>query len=236
MNLKNPAPGVFVWACFDDRVTAAFSGREFDHQNRSAFLQALQIPDNHLVFVKQVHGDKILCAKKETASLKDQEADGLLTDQPAKALGIFTADCIPAFFYDSEHNAIALTHAGWRGVYAEILKKTVANLAKEFASKPSKIKVALGPAMRACCYEVGEEFRGYFPEFYFHPKLPNGERKVSGHFDMMKSAQQQLEKAGIRKENIADSEFCTGCLNGQFFSARKEKTAERILSVMALKP
>ena len=35
---------------------------------------------------------------------------------------------------------------------------------RSFKTQAANLIVALGPAIRSCCYEVGSEFRRYFPD------------------------------------------------------------------------
>ena len=180
--------------------------------------------------VKQVHGAEILkISSDRSIPSATFEADALITRVPGLALGVFTADCLPVFFYDPGARAAGIAHAGWRGLRAGILEKTVRMLNREFASDFRILRAAIGPAIRKCCYEVGREFADYFPES-FSP----GPDPEKGMMDLSSEARARLEGAGLLAGHIADSGICTACSNSQFFSARRGDAAERILSFIRI--
>ncbi|MFN4216816.1 MAG: polyphenol oxidase family protein [Brevinematales bacterium] len=82
------------------------------------------------------------------------EGDGLWTTLDGILLGVFTADCLPIFYWTKE--MIGIVHAGRKGIYQEIHRRMIIQLS-EAGYKPSEIHVLIGPHIRACCYEVGEE-------------------------------------------------------------------------------
>ena len=61
-----------------------------------------------------------------------------------------------------ERRVVAAVHAGWRGALARIIEKAVGDMRRAFGSDPEELIAALGPSIRACCYEVGEEVVGAF--------------------------------------------------------------------------
>lgn len=219
----------YEFTSFPASVLAVCSSRNYDLANRGKFLAELGIQPQSFFLPKQVHGDVIAYVDPSEPWDPAIEADGLITDQPRTALGIQTADCIPAFFFDSVQRVIGLAHAGWRGVKADILKKMVFRFQEDFESRPSTLQVAFGPCIRACCYEVGEEFKEHFPKTY-QARTPG-----KGCMDMIAEATAQLISAGVSRPQIFDSNLCTSCQNQRFFSFRKEKTKERILSVLQIR-
>ena len=223
-------PGVYPVSFSSRPVTAAFSGREFPAAKRNSFLNQIQIEPEKIQWVRQVHGAGIILADAENPIDPMPEADGLIVNSPGMALGILTADCVPVFFWDPMQEVAGLAHAGWRGLKAGIISKIVQRLRQEFESKPSTLQVALGPAIRSCCYEVGEEFKEFFPDFYIQSMVPG-----KGHVDLLGAAKAELTAAGVPAPLIWDSGICTSCQNARFFSARKEKTLERIASVIQLR-
>src|SRR5947207_2919268 len=85
------------------------------------------------------------------------EADALIASDAGVTLGVFVADCIPALIVDPRTGAFAAAHAGWRGTVAGVLPAAVRALAATFGARPGDLRVALGPAIGACCFEVGGE-------------------------------------------------------------------------------
>ena len=99
----------------------------------------------------------------------------------------------------------------------------------EFNISPARLQVTFGPAIRACCYEVGEEFRGYF-----NYGLNNKQGRY--YLDLAGINKRQLLDAGVREENISDSGLCTSCRSKEFFSYRREGSSSgRMISVVMLR-
>ena len=219
--------GIFNLKLASPRFLLAFSGRQFTSTSYPDFLGNLGISPESFVRVKQVHGKKIVLVK-EARGYQIEEADGLVTQTPGLALGILTADCVPVFFWAEEVPAVSLIHAGWRGLHQGILESAMRLLTGQYQARTQKIFVALGPAIRDCCYEVGPEFLDYFPK--------NCRKEGSRHrMNLIQEARDRLLACGINPAQIHDLEICTVCQNSRFFSARKEKTCERILSVIQIR-
>jgi copper oxidase (laccase) domain-containing protein len=97
-------------------------------------------------------------------------------------------------------------------------------------SDPADLLVAIGPAIRACCYEVGQEFADRFGRFVHT-------RKGRLTCDLIGVATEQFRQAGIRAEHLFDSGHCTGCERGEWFSLRREgQAAGRLTSLIMLRP
>ena len=106
-----------------------------------------------------MHGTTVVRVRAgdDPAALARTDADGLCTDAPGVVLGVFVADCIPALLVDPRTGACAAVHAGWRGTVAGVLPAAVRALGAEFGARPGDLRVALGPAIGPCCFEVGPE-------------------------------------------------------------------------------
>ena len=177
---------------------------------------------------KQVHGDDILIALGGVAASKEcPDADAYITREKNLPIAIRTADCVPVFIFDPVHRAIGLAHAGWKGTHKSIALKTIQKMQEKYASQPSDVKIVLGPSIRSCCYQVGQEFQEYFPR---HVK------EHSGHLylDIISANRDQLLQAGVPPENIFDSDLCTCCNKGYFSHRRDASKAGRMISLMML--
>lgn len=154
--------------------------------------------------------------------------DALVTNARKIKIGVRTADCLPVFIGAPCRRAIAIVHAGWRGMRQKIIVRTIEKMVKEFSVDPEELYFALGPALRSCCYEVGSEFLGFFPESV---------NKKSGayHFDLILEARRQIAGARVPSAHVLDSRICTSCMNHEFFSYRREGLkAGRMLSVIEM--
>jgi YfiH family protein len=207
-------------------VSHGISDRQISHAD---FLKRLGIPPKGLVRLQQVHGGKVVKIDAKTAlSGEIPGADGAITGAKGIALSVRTADCLPVLFYDPEHNAIGIAHAGWKSTKEKIAKNVIEAMKANYRSVPSRVLVWMGPALRQCCYEVNSEFLVHFPDSVV--KMAHRH-----YFDLVGENAEQLIAAGISAKNIFDCGICTACKNDEFFSFRKEKDkAGRMLSVIML--
>jgi polyphenol oxidase len=160
------------------------------------------------VTLRQIHSDHVVNA----AGLKNRECEGdaLVTGEIGKCIGVRTADCVPILLVDSRNCAVAAVHAGWRGTAAGIVKHAVEKMNADFGTSAPDLYAAMGPCIRACCYEVGPEVAAHF--------------NLTGrcNLDLPDANRRQLETAGLAPEHIFDSGLCTACHAEQFFSYRRE--------------
>ena len=225
--------GVYSIGFFGPSVLASFSGRDYTEDRRSEFLKDAGVSVDSLVQLKQVHSANLVLIKANQRPSPDFQADGMLTKTPGITLGIRTADCVPVFFWDEERKAAGIAHAGWRGIYQGIIPKMVQAMRQNFGSEAQSIKVAFGPAIRPCCYLVGDEFSEFFPQFFISPQA--GE--TQGKMDLIAAVSFGLSQEGIDEAQVFDTGFCTSCNARDFFSARREKgTLERMLSIIQIRP
>jgi YfiH family protein len=155
-------------------------------------------------------------------------------------LVVASADCVPLLFWDERTNAVAAVHAGWRGTLANAAAAAVAELESARGVKAQELRVAMGPAIRACCFEVGEEVVAAFDgsgrdmrRIVRTGASPTGRT----HLDLIEDNRIQLREAGIPDDRIYDSNRCTVCDNERFYSFRKEgEGVGRVLGMIAPRP
>ena len=176
----------------------------------------------------QVHGDEI-AVLTGAGKFTDKgfyhipQCDAVITDIPGMTLLVFSADCLPVFFLAGSW--IGLAHAGWRGSQKKVSAKTLDLLAEKAGVKAAEVKIYFGPSIGAKHYEVGPEFKEYFPRAVLHGK--NGKL----YFDLAKENYRQLCESGATQKNITNHAICTVSKNKNFYSFRKEKdSAGRIIS------
>lgn len=149
--------------------------------------------------------------------------DGLMTDQLGVTLVATFADCVPLYFADPVHRAIALSHSGWRGTVAQIGRETVEAMEKTFGTKPEQVLACIGPCICGDCYEVGEEVVDKFREEMNGMDL-DGMIKENGNgayqLDLRKANEAILLGAGVVKEHLLVADFCTCCNRDFLFSHR----------------
>ena len=175
-----------------------------------------------LATLHQIHSNRVIAADARSGSLGD--GDALITGRPGSVVGVKTADCMPILLVDERRRAVAAVHAGWRGTVAEIARCAVEELERVYGSRAEDLHAALGPAIGACCYEVGPEVAARFG--------------LSGRvkLDLATSNSRQLTAAGVRHDRIYAANLCTMCGGDQFQSYRREKDrAGRMISYVGLR-
>lgn len=194
------------------------------------FCETLKISHQNLILPRQVHSSHIVSISDNILGRLKlfPDCDGLVSRSKKIALGILSADCLPLLFYAPTCQTIAVAHAGWRGIQKELPRKMVEHLIRFVSADPKDILVAIGPAIRVCCYEVKEDVARFFPENDCLKK----DRKC--YLDLVQVAKRQLQESGVQLDQISDTCLCTACRNEEFFSYRREgESAGRILSVIA---
>jgi YfiH family protein len=213
-------------------------------ENRRRFVVAVagQSPAE-LVTVRQVHGDVARVVARETGPLATAEGkaalegDGLMTLEVGLLLGVQTADCTPVLVADTRTRAVAAFHAGWRGTVARIVEKGVAQMSREFGTRAEDCVAAVGPCIRVCCFEVGDEVRERFrAEFAYAEEL-----FVGRNIDLQEANRRQLVAAGLPVGNVSVVAECSACARDEdgrrrYFSHRAEHwRSGRMLSVIGVR-
>lgn len=155
---------------------------------------------------------------------KDMESvDGLCTDDPAAALVIYAADCVPLYYYDKKHRAIGLAHAGWKGTAAGMAMEMVKKMHREYGTDPPDLLVGIGPSIGKNCFEVDEPVAKVFETLggseQFVTDMHTGKYLV----DLWECNRQFLLQAGVKPENIEVGSVCTMCGSDLLFSHRKTR-------------
>ncbi|HET6890986.1 MAG TPA: peptidoglycan editing factor PgeF [Pyrinomonadaceae bacterium] len=199
-------------------------------ENRRRFLKLFDGTWN-LAGCWQMHGTDVRVVRDATEARPPEYAVGetiycdvVISDAPHVLAGVKTADCVPILIGDPKTGSFAAVHAGWRGTYAGVTLHALERLTKEYQAQPENLRVAIGPAAAACCYEVGREVINGFKE-----RLPAAEDLFTptrdGHacIDLLKANRDQLIAAGVKDERIHTAPLCTMCRTDLFFSYRREK-------------
>jgi len=185
-------------------------------------------------FPKQLHSTKII-ELKETVSYDlflcffKIEGDAIFTTQKHIFIGVRTADCVPVLVTNKSADFVGVVHGGWRGSVNKLLFKFLQKIIG-FGYKPEDILIAIGPHVKVCCYEVGEDvievLRKNFKKAENFLIFKN--KKI--FLDLEKLNYYQALKCSIPPDNIWVSKDCTCCLNNYYWSHRfhKEKRGFQI--------
>ncbi len=175
-----------------------------------------------LQMMRHVHGTNVW---RVGEPLDDgTEFDGLVTDQVGPVLTTFAADCVPILFADPVARVCGSAHAGWRGTVAGVAARVIERMA-ELGARPADVRVALGPSIGPCCFEVGPEvvaaFRAAFGDA---PGLiVAGPHK--DHVDLRVALTASLVGAGVTRDHLDAAPPCTRCEAERFYSYRRDGQA-----------
>ncbi len=238
--------------------------REAVERNRARFLELLRdsrapkVEPLPMVGLRQIHSD--LIHPVDAMPEHPPAGDGLITAKPGLLLTVKTADCIPVLIADRERRAVGAFHAGWRGTVKRIVEKGVGEMRRRFGSAARDLVAAIGPGIRRCCYEVGEEVLEQFrSQFAYADELFEIHRAESdvvherypllfltarapGHsdlgqkilLDLVAANRRQLIDAGVPAPNISAVEYCTSCRPDLFFSYRREGPTGRMMAAIGI--
>jgi YfiH family protein len=207
--------------------------------------EAVQTEPDRLARLRQVHGTTVMTRRAGMPAPAGScpEADIIVSDEPAVALAVQTADCVPILMCDRRGGAIAAVHAGWRGLVARAPLAALERMSAEFGSRVEDVTAAIGPAIGACCYEVGPEVRAQFDDAAFAqaaldrwfsatparspgnpPMASLSAVRRDGHwfFDPAIAARDALVSAGLSETQIFASGLCTASHPGAFCSHRRD--------------
>ncbi|TXH23753.1 MAG: laccase domain-containing protein [Elusimicrobia bacterium] len=177
---------------------------------------------------RQTHGVRVGVVRRPTAPRERPNTDALWTDRPGVALRVFTADCAPIFLLDARGRRAALIHAGRRGIAAGILSRAVAVGRRRWGLRTKDLRAAVGPHIRACCYEVGEDVAR---DFVDTPGAVARVRAGRARLDLSRVLRHQARRLGLR--DVAVAPWCTAC-DRRFHSYRREKTERRQAAILCL--
>ncbi len=189
----------------------------------------------------QIHGDKVV-EIEETSPNQIEKADGLVNRHKRKSLWIYTADCIPVIFADTNHGNIAIVHCGWKGIKNLILFNTVKKL-ESLGTKKENLFILLGPAISGSNYQVDSELaEEIFPSVFRDYAISNQhskDHKLSMLFnaglinydkspgkvllDIRIAAKHQLSSLLQNNKKIHISPLCTYANKDLFHSWRRDK-------------
>jgi polyphenol oxidase len=142
-----PVPGVAFTLADDGDVRA-------DPDARRRVSVELGVSDDWAT-VRQVHGSEVVGVAAPGSAA---EADGMVSTVPGLPLAVFTADCLGVVI--TAERGVGVAHAGWRGMVAGVLKRTVEVMC-DMGLTP--LAAYVGPHIGPCCFEVGPEVAERFP-------------------------------------------------------------------------
>lgn len=187
-------------------------------ENRRRFLAHFGVAQSEVCALSQVHGKTVIEARAGWFKL---EADGAVTDQPERLVVVSAADCLAVLVHDPRHNAVGAAHAGWRGTVAKIVVELVGQLGARYGSQPEELRVAIGPGIGRCCYQVGPEVIAQVAAAGISERV-YGRDTTGYHLDLAAANRELLLGLGVPAAQLWTSGYCTHCNPELFFSHRRE--------------
>jgi YfiH family protein len=188
-------------------------------ENHARIYAHLGLSSKQVTSPHQVHGNHVVLVSGHDAGRHLPNTDGLLTETPGLALLLRFADCQPILLYDPLRHAVALIHAGWRGVAQGIARRAVEAMHAAFDTNPQQLLAGLGPAIGPCCYTVGHNVAaamGYaLPDW---KQVMSAESEDVWRLDLSAANAQQLRAEGV--SSIEQAGICTHCRLDEFYSHR----------------
>ncbi|MBT0963650.1 peptidoglycan editing factor PgeF [Denitromonas iodatirespirans] len=179
------------------------------------------------VWLNQVHGVDVVVADETSTGAT---ADASLTRRESTVCAVMTADCLPVLFCDVGGRVVAAAHAGWRGLHAGVLERTVSAL----GVPPAEVMAWLGAAIGPEAFEVGDEVRAAFvgerasAAAAFKPGSERGKWLA----DLFLLARQRLAACGVTR--VYGGGMCTVSDPRRFFSYRRDGQTGRMAAMVWL--
>jgi len=194
-------------------------------ENRARLLRTLGLDPAALATAGQVHGARVV---EVSAPGHQPECDALLTRVPGLALAVTTADCMSLLF--TAPGAVAAAHSGWRGSASGMPEATLAAVCASARCAPERVHVHIGPCIRGCCYEVGDDVAARFPAAAVRRTA------ARPRLDLPTAARIALAIAGVPESQVHDTGACTACEPHWYFSHRRDEgRTGRMWGVAALR-
>ena len=191
--------------------------------NRHLSFHAMGRTPESIFDVWQIHSADVVCARaprSEGESLR--QADIILTDKPDVTLFMRFADCVPILAHDPRNGVVGIAHSGWMGTLRDVAGSMVNAMKREYNSNPADIVACVGPSIGPDHYEiVADVILQVMQKFGNESELVLNSINGKIHFDLWKTNEILLERAGIGRIEIAG--VCTACHTDDWFSHRAEK-------------
>jgi len=199
-------------------------------RNRHRVRDALELPaEPH--WLDQVHGTEVITFDRpaepnSTVDTRRPVADAAVTREAGVVLAIQVADCLPVLFSSADGLVLGAAHAGWRGLVAGVLERTV----EAMATSPKQLRAWLGPSIGPAYFEVGDEVREAFLAAGDTPSAFERNPRGRWQCDLPALARARLQGLGIA--DIAGGQWCTAADPVRFFSHRRDQLTGRMAALL----
>jgi YfiH family protein len=179
------------------------------------------------IWLNQVHGTEVLNLDVAAPTALPVSADAAVTTRAGIACVVMVADCLPVLFTTRDGSRVGAAHAGWRGLAAGALERTVHAL----GVPGEELRAWLGPCISRQHFEVGDDVRAEFV------KQDTGaaaffDRNARGRWqaDLVGLAKRRLGLLGITE--VSGGRWCTLADRERFFSHRRDAKGGRMAALI----
>ncbi len=170
-----------------------------------------------------MHGDRVVLVAAP-GSGAGEEADAAVTSVTGAVLAVHTADCAPIALV-ADGGAVAVAHAGWRGLADGVVAATVARLG---AVAAGPVRAVVGPLIGPECYEFGAEDLQLVVD-RLGPEVAGATTAGTPALDLPTGVRRALEAAGIEAIDFVGG--CTACGEVAFsHRARGDRGRQAVLA------
>ena len=183
----------------------------------SEYIHGARYPRTH-----QIHSAEVVAIDADAGD-HILNADAFITNALGVVCYVRTADCVPILVADAVRGVVGAIHAGWRGTAADVVGATIAKMRARYGTDPKDVRAAIGPAICAECYEVGDEVMAKFRAkgMPVDRWVVPGQVKGGVRLDLKRANHDLLVRAGVPASAIELLPHCTRCGDGGFASHRR---------------
>ena len=191
--------------------------------NRRLLAQSLNL-SGEPQWLQQEHGNRVVIVSQDSSL--ELSGDASVSFNPGQACVVLTADCSPVVLCARTGTAVAVAHAGWRGLFAGILEATVQAL----AVPPGELLAWIGPTIGPDAYKVGDDMRAVFVDANEDDALaflPDNTGAWLANLPLL--VWNRLRRAGVN--SIYGGDLCTHTDAERFFSYRRDGQCGRMATL-----
>lgn len=200
------------------------------------------------LYLHQVHGTELRRLTPVDLRRGEDEplpvADASISTEPGIACAVQVADCLPVLLSARDGRVVGAAHAGWRGLAAGVLERTVTAMCEAAGLAPGDLQAWLGPCIGPQAFEVGGDVLQAFgadarcerpdqrpdPRLRFVPR-PRADGSPRWLADLPGLARDRLAALGLHA--VYGGGWCTFSEPSRFFSYRRTPITGRMAACIA---
>jgi YfiH family protein len=188
------------------------------------------------VFLRQVHGARVVQVNAGSASAPVEAADASWTREPGVACVVLVSDCLPVLLAAPQARAVGAAHAGWRGLSAGVIEHCVRAICEGASCQAHELVAWLGPCIGPDAFEVATDVLVAFgvepapvssERFRYQPRADDDPRWRA---DLAGLARDRLAAIGVRR--VSWGTGCTMQDRSRFFSFRRDGVTGRMAAAV----